>query len=81
LIINVRVRRGNVFRYIGILLLCTVAGFLLAEAYMSPEGAIAGAAKGLFVGLLVALGEWRSRHSVDMQEHPIHIREHPVRIR
>ena len=69
------------FRYIGILLLCSVAGFLLAEAYMSNEGAIAGAAKGLFVGLLVAWGEWRSRHPVDVQEHPIRIRENPVRIR
>ena len=61
------------FRYIGILLFCTVAGFLLAEASMSTEGAIAGAAKGLFVGFLVVWGGWRSRHSVDLQEHPIRI--------
>ena len=67
-------------RYIGILLLCSSAGFLLAEAYMSPEGAVAGAVKGLFVGLLVAWGEWRSRHPADIREHPIRIREHPIRI-
>jgi hypothetical protein len=49
--------------YIRILMLCTVAGYVLAILFMTPGGAEVGAVKGLVVGLLVALGEWKSRHN------------------
>lgn len=49
--------------YLRILVLCTVAGYLLATLFMTPGGAVAGAAKGLLVGALVAWGEWKSRRS------------------
>tara|TARA_R110002049_G_scaffold67693_5_gene175755 strand:- start:3516 stop:3683 length:168 start_codon:yes stop_codon:yes gene_type:complete len=42
-------------------MLCTVAGYVLALLFMTPGGAYIGAAKGLLVGLLVALAEWKSR--------------------
>jgi hypothetical protein len=48
-------------KYFKILLLCTLAGYLLATVFMAPGGAAAGGAKGLLVGVLVALGEWKSR--------------------
>ena len=51
------------FNYVRILMLCTAAGFGLAILFMTPGGAELGAAKGLVVGLLVALGEWKSRHN------------------
>lgn len=51
------------FKYLRILVLCTLAGFLLATIFMTPDGAVAGAAKGLLVGVLVACGEWKSRHN------------------
>lgn len=53
--------RGNLLNYIRILMLCTVAGYVLALLFMTPGGAYIGAAKGLLVGLLVALAEWKSR--------------------
>ncbi len=46
---------------IRILVLCTVAGFLLATVFMTPGGAAAGAVKGLLVGTLIAWGEWHSK--------------------
>jgi uncharacterized membrane protein YoaK (UPF0700 family) len=49
------------FNYIRILMLCTVAGYVLALLFMTPGGVYIGAAKGLLVGLLVALAEWKSR--------------------
>lgn len=49
--------------YLRILVLCTVAGYLLATLFMTPGGAVAGAAKGLLVGALVAWGEWKSRRN------------------
>ncbi|MEZ5504318.1 MAG: hypothetical protein R3E50_17285 [Halioglobus sp.] len=45
---------------IRIMLLCTLAGCLLATVFMTPGGAIAGAVKGAFVGALIAWGEWKS---------------------
>jgi hypothetical protein len=50
-------------KYFKILLLCTLTGYLLATVFMAPGGAAAGGAKGLLVGVLVALGEWKSRHN------------------
>jgi hypothetical protein len=51
------------FKYLRILALCTLAGYLLATIFMTPDGVAAGAAKGLLVGLLVACGEWKSRRN------------------
>jgi hypothetical protein len=51
------------FKYVKILALCTLAGYLLATIFMAPGGAAAGGAKGLLVGVLVAWGEWKSRHN------------------
>lgn len=53
--------RGTVFNYVRIVMLCTFAGYVLATLFMTPGGANLGAAKGLLVGLLVALAEWKSR--------------------
>ncbi|MCB1705560.1 MAG: hypothetical protein KDI17_11890 [Halioglobus sp.] len=58
---NPGVGRGTVLNYVRILLLCTFAGYILASLFMTPGGAYLGAAKGLLVGLLVALAEWKSR--------------------
>jgi hypothetical protein len=49
------------FGYIRIVALCTLAGLLLASVFMTPGGAIAGAAKGFLLGTLIALGEWNSK--------------------
>lgn len=49
------------FRYIRILVLCAIAGFLLATLFAIPEEATAGAVKGLFVGILIVWGEWKSK--------------------
>ncbi len=56
-------RKGevNMFSFIRILVLCTVAGFLLATVFMTPGGATAGAVKGLLVGMLIAWGERKSK--------------------
>lgn len=51
------------FTYLRILALCAFAGYLLATVFMTPGGAVAGAAKGLLVGALVAWGEWKWRRS------------------
>ena len=53
--------------YIRILMLCTIAGYLLAVLFMTPGGANIGAAKGLMVGLLVALAEWKSRRNKPLE--------------
>jgi uncharacterized membrane protein YoaK (UPF0700 family) len=52
-----------VFNYVRILMLCTIAGYVLATLFMTPGGAHIGAVKGLLVGLLVALAEWKSRRN------------------
>jgi uncharacterized membrane protein YoaK (UPF0700 family) len=55
------------YRYIRILALCALAGYLLAAAFMSDGGVYAGAVKGLLVGALVAWGEWRWMHRRKME--------------
>ena len=60
---NLGAGRGTVFNYVRIMMLCTFAGYVLATLFMTPGGANLGAAKGLLVGLLVALAEWKSRRS------------------
>lgn len=57
------------FNYIRILMLCTIAGYLLAIVFMSPGGANVGAVKGLLVGIMVAWGEWKSRHHKPVEVH------------
>jgi hypothetical protein len=47
--------------FLGTVLLCTLAGTLLASVFISPEGAVAGAAQGFFVGLLVAWGNRKAQ--------------------
>jgi hypothetical protein len=62
------------FKYIRILGLCTVAGYLLATVFMTPGGADIGAAKGLVIGIMVAWGEWKSRHPKPEQMRPASVR-------
>jgi len=64
------VGRGILFNYIRILVLCTVAGYLLASLFMTPGGANIGAAKGLLIGIMVAWGEWKSRHPQTVRIRP-----------
>ena len=49
--------------YTRILVLCILGGYLFATVFMTPGGAIEGAAKGLLVGVLVVWAEWKSKHS------------------
>jgi len=51
------------FGYVRIMVLCALAGFLLATLFVTPAGAAAGALKGLFVGMLIAWGEWKSKRT------------------
>lgn len=53
-------RRGDMLVYFKILVLCTMAGILLATIFITPGGVLAGALKGLLVGTLIAWGEWKS---------------------
>ncbi len=62
------------FKYIRILGLCTVAGYLLASLFMTPGGANIGAAKGLLIGIMVAWGEWKSMHPKPVRVRPASIR-------
>ena len=43
------------------LMLCAIAGSVLAILFLSPAGALAGAVNGLFVGLFVGWGKLRVR--------------------
>jgi len=52
--------------YIRILVLCTLAGPVLATVFMTPGGVAAGAIKGLLLGLLIAWGEWKSSRVVEV---------------
>lgn len=54
------------FVYIKILMACTVAGFILATVLMTPGGALAGALKGLLLGIVIAWGEWKSNRIVQV---------------
>lgn len=47
--------------FIWDLTLCTLAGLLLATVFISPAGALAGAAQGFFVGTFVACGKWQAQ--------------------
>jgi len=51
----------NMISFIRILVLCTIAGILLAAVFMTPGGVTAGAVKGFLVGTLIAWGEWHSK--------------------
>lgn len=62
------------FNYIRILALCTLAGYLLASLFMTPGGASVGAAKGLLIGIMVAWGEWKSRHPKPARTRPASVR-------
>ncbi len=50
------------YRYFRIVVLCSLAGYLLAAVFMTAGGVYAGAIKGLLVGVLVAWGEWKWIH-------------------
>ena len=43
------------------IVLCTLAGMLLASVFLSPAGAVAGAAQGFFVGALVGWGNRKAK--------------------
>ena len=53
-------------RYTKILVLCTLAGCVLATIFMTPGGAAAGALKGLLLGLVITWGDWRSGRVVEV---------------
>jgi hypothetical protein len=53
-------RRGDMLVYFKILVSCTIVGILLATIFITPGGVLAGALKGLLVGMLIAWGEWKS---------------------
>ncbi len=55
--------------FLGSVLLCTLAGTLLASVFISPEGAVAGAAQGFFVGLLVAWGNHKAQRKGNDNAH------------
>jgi hypothetical protein len=52
--------------YIKILMTCTLAGFILATVFMTPGGGLAGALKGLLLGIVIAWGEWKSNRTVQV---------------
>lgn len=58
--------------FLGSVLLCTLAGTLLASVFISPEGAVAGAAQGFFVGLLVAWGNHKAQGKRNDSAHTTH---------
>ena len=43
------------------LVICTLAGVLLAALFQAPQGAVVGALHGLLVGVCVALADRRAR--------------------
>ena len=51
------------FCYIRILVLCALVGIVLSTVLMLAGGAAAGAVKGLLVGIFVAYGEWKWKHT------------------
>ena len=51
------------FTYIKILMVCTLAGGLLASLFVGPDGAAAGATKGFLIGTLIVWAEWKFNHS------------------
>jgi len=57
--------------YLRILVICTLAGSIIAALLMTPGGAAAGAVKGLLLGLLIAWGEWKSRYVVEVVSYPV----------
>lgn len=60
------------YRYIRILALCALAGYLLAAVFMTPGGVYAGAVKGLLVGAMVAWGEWKWLRTKKMRLAQVH---------
>jgi uncharacterized membrane protein YoaK (UPF0700 family) len=50
------------YRYIRIIALCALAGYVLAAVFITTGGVCTGALKGLLVGVLVAWGEWKWIH-------------------
>jgi hypothetical protein len=52
------------FDYFKILASCTLVGMLLATIFITPGGVLAGALKGLLLGVLIVWGEWKSHREV-----------------
>jgi hypothetical protein len=50
------------FGFVWNLLMCATAGIFLSVVFLSPAGAIVGAANGVLVGICVGLGTLRLRH-------------------
>jgi hypothetical protein len=50
--------------FFKILVSCTLAGMLLATIFITPGGALAGAVKGLLLGMLIVWGDWKSHREV-----------------
>ena len=50
--------------YFKILAYCTLVGMLLATIFIAPGGVLAGAVKGLLLGMLIVWGEWKSHREV-----------------
>ena len=51
-------------RSLKIIMLCTLMGCLLATLFITPGGAVAGALKGLLLGMVIAWGDWKNSRRV-----------------
>jgi len=57
-----------VLEFIKCIVLCTLAGMLLASVFLTPAGAVAGAAQGFFVGVLVGWGNRRAKREKKLSD-------------
>jgi hypothetical protein len=62
--------------YLRIMVLCTLAGLVIATVFMTPGGVAAGAVKGLFLGILITWGEWKAGRVVEVVSYVTPERRH-----
>jgi hypothetical protein len=48
------------FGFMRNVMMCTLAGSVLAVVFLTPAGAVVGAVHGFLVGVCVGLGEWKA---------------------
>jgi hypothetical protein len=54
--------------FVKCIVLCTLAGMLLASVFLTPAGAVAGAAQGFFVGALVGWGNRKAQREKKLSD-------------